>query len=265
MPEKIYITNRVRNLTLGVLALVFISLCTWSIVTTRSWINRPFPGFLLMKNNIVPIFWLSDWEGFKQGIKFGDLVVAVNGHTVTSSNEVHDIVLRSKPGTSLTYTVTRGIRIQQQLQFSIPVSLFAIEDYLIILLFPMIFGLLIFSLGLVVLYLKPNSMASWSFLLLGSIWGIILASVSEHVITNVNFITIICLPLLGPSILFFGLNFPVEYKYSKKLIAVLLSVTGLIMLFYLYGKESFFVIKTLFLSMAKNEEPQHLRLKGSFF
>jgi len=194
LPEKIYITNRVRNLIVGVLVLAFLSLCAWSIGATRSWINRPFSGFLLMKNNIVPVFWLSDWEGFKQGIKFGDLVVAVNGRPVNSSNEVQDIVLQSKPDAHLTYTVRRGVGIKQELQFSVPVSLFTVKDYLIILLVPMIFGLLIYSLGLVVFYLKPNSMASWSFLLLGSVWGISLASVSEHVTTNLNFITIVCLP-----------------------------------------------------------------------
>ena len=235
MPEKIYITNRIRKLIVSVLALLYISLCMWSIVTTRNWIGRPFPGFLLMKNNIVPIFWISDWEGFKQEIKFGDLVVAVNGQTVKSSNEVNDIVLHSQPGTYLTYTVIRGIKTKQQLKFSISVSLFTIKDYLIILFIPMTIGLLIYSLSLVVFYLKPNLMASLSFLILGSVWGISLASVSEHVITNVNFITIICLPLLGPSILFFGLNFPVEYNYSKKSIAILLSITALIVFFYLYS------------------------------
>lgn len=127
MPEKTYITKRVRNLTVGVLVLVYISLCAWSIATTRSWINRPFAGFLLMKNNIVPILWLSEWEGFKQGIKFGDLVVAVNDQPVSSSDEINEFVLDKKPGTRLTYTVRRGIRLKQRLQFSIPVSIFTIN------------------------------------------------------------------------------------------------------------------------------------------
>ena len=144
MPQEIYITSRIRTLVVSVLALVVLFLCTWSIVVTRGWIDRPFPGFLLMKNNIVPIFWLSDWEGFQKGIKFGDRIEAVNGQPVNSSDKVQDIVRHTRPGTILTYDIARGIGLKEKLQLSVPVSLFTIRDYLIILFVPMFIGLFIF-------------------------------------------------------------------------------------------------------------------------
>jgi hypothetical protein len=67
--KKIHITNRLRNLIVIILALSYLSFCIWSIIITKSWIGRPFPGFLVMKNNFVPILWRPEWEGAKQGIK----------------------------------------------------------------------------------------------------------------------------------------------------------------------------------------------------
>ena len=62
MPERIQISNRARNTVIVVLAVFFFSLCCWSLISTRSWIDRPFPGFLVLENNLVAQIWLPEWE-----------------------------------------------------------------------------------------------------------------------------------------------------------------------------------------------------------
>jgi class 3 adenylate cyclase len=239
MPEKIYITNRMRNIIVLVLATIYILVCALSLITTRNWINKPFPGFLVLKNNIVPIIWLPDWEGFKRGIKYGDLVVAVNGNPVRSSDELDSYVLKSKIGDSLSFTVTRGIKGKQQPPINIPVSIFTLKDYLLISFVPMSFGILWYSFGLIVFYLKPNSTASWAFLFLGITIGMILGPSVEFSTNHHNFMAIIFLPCGGPAVFFLGLNFPVEYKFRRYIVAITMLITALIMSFYLYFYFSF--------------------------
>jgi len=207
--EKIQITNRARNLIVLILALFFILLCAWCLMVTRSWINRPFPGFLVLKNNFVPILWLAEWEGSKRGIRYGDVIVAVNGQPITLADELDEIIAENKPGTPLTYTIRRG---KQELQKTVPISVFTLRDYLICVPAPMLLGSPFFLMGLVVIYLKPRSPASWSFLLMGVVGSLTIGCLGEHCMTRGNIIPLIGLPLIGPSFLLIGLYFPVEIK-----------------------------------------------------
>ena len=86
-------SNRTKNLVVLVLLLVYIGFCGWIIMITRSWIDKPFPGFLVLKSKIVPVFFLEDWEGYKSGIKFSDVVISVKDVPVKNGGEIYNIVL----------------------------------------------------------------------------------------------------------------------------------------------------------------------------
>lgn len=89
--------------------------------------NKPFPGFLVQENNMVLQFFLPDWEGFERGIRFYDIIVAVDGVPVSSSDEIMSIVENKAVGTPLTYDIIRG---KDKFPLTIPTSVFTLKDYL---------------------------------------------------------------------------------------------------------------------------------------
>jgi len=206
------ISNRLRNLIVIILALSYLSFCAWSIITTKSWINRPFPGFLVMKNNFVPVFFLPEWEGPRAGIKSGNIIIAVNGQPVANSNELDRIVLKSGPGKRLTYTVVRA---KQEVFLTIPVSLFSLRDYLLLFSGCMILGLVFYLMGIIVFYLKPNDPGSWAFLSLGLAMGLGWASAPEQCTAHHNYLPLFAVPLAGASILLVSLYFPSKIKARR--------------------------------------------------
>src|SRR4030042_303724 len=108
MKDKIFINPRVRNLVVSIVALLYLAIVAQGFITVKPLLHQPFAGFLLLKNNFVPVIYLPEWEGYKRGIKFGDVVVAVDGKPVTDADEVRKIVAGTRPGTPLPYTILRG-------------------------------------------------------------------------------------------------------------------------------------------------------------
>ncbi|MBW1686708.1 MAG: GAF domain-containing protein [Deltaproteobacteria bacterium] len=232
MPERIDISNRARNAAVVVLALLFIALCTWSLISTRSWIDRPFPGFLVLENNLVAQVWLPEWEGFRRGLEVGDIIVAVDDQPIKTASELDQIVISSSVGDDFSYSVIRG---KEELRFTIPVSLFTQRDYLAIFPLFICFGLGFFAIGLVVFYLKPRLLASWSFLLLGVSLGITSASLPEYCTNHRSILPLVGFPLVGPSVLLVSLYFPVMIERRSHLATALLLATPLVGFFYLYS------------------------------
>lgn len=225
MLNKIYITYRIRNIIILMLSVLFLSLAAFTLLSTRSWINRPFPGFLVMKNNSVPSISLSEWEGIRRGIKFEDIIVAVDGKRVSNADELDNIILKHKPGAPLTYTVVRGKIQKQTLEITIPVSVFSANDYLAIFLAMILGGMVMYITGLAVFYLKPNSMVSWTFLALYSSAGIVWAAGPEYITNHVNCIPHIGIPLTFSLWPLSCLYFPVEIKSRRYFIWFLLITT----------------------------------------
>src|SRR3989338_9323448 len=57
-----------------------------TLVASSQWIQQPFPGFFLYGNLTVAPDFLPDWSGNREGIRFLDRVVAVNGQRITDSD-----------------------------------------------------------------------------------------------------------------------------------------------------------------------------------
>jgi signal transduction histidine kinase len=232
MLRSIHINNLARNLIVIILTLFFLSICAFSLVTTRSWINRTFPGFLVMENNFVAVLWLPDWEGFKQGIKFGDVITAVDGKPVSSGSELNELFSSIDPDTPVTYTIKR---LGQERHLTIPASVFSQQDYIFIFIFFMLLGLLFYGAGLIVFATKPNLPASRAFLLFSVISGTSLAAAPEHCTNHVNSLMLMTLPLIGPSILILSLYFPIDNQRRRKIIGATFCVTvPLAVLYYTF-------------------------------
>jgi signal transduction histidine kinase len=229
--DRYKISDWLRNFIVLALAFLYIYICTFSIVTTRSWINRPFAGFTVLKNSMVPALWLPEWEGFKQGIKFGDIVTAVNGHPVSSGDDLNRLVSLEKIDTPVTYTIIRG---RQKIELSIPVSKFTLRDYLLYFPLVMFVGFVFYAMGLVVFYLRPNLPSSWAFLFFCTMAGLSITASPEYCTNHVNAIPLVTLALTGPAALLLGLYFPVMNKARRYFIGYLLITTPVIIFLCCY-------------------------------
>jgi len=204
------------------LAIIYLGFSAWCLATTRNWINRPFPGFLVTKNNYVSLFLMSDWEGSKAGIKARDLVLEVEGKKISSAQELDEIVLSAQTGATLNYKIDRKGRM---IELAIPVSIFGFSDYLIIFPVIMLIGLFLYGMGLAVFFLKPNLPASRAFLVLGLLLGITDVATGEYSTNHVNLIPLISYALVGPAVFLVSMYFPVVVRARKYFIFFLILTT----------------------------------------
>lgn len=93
-------------------------------------------------------------------------------------------------------------------------------------------GLCFYLIGPIVFYLRPNSKQSWALISYCVMPGLLFASAPAFCTINLNIFVWICGPLAGPTLFIFALYFPVENKYRKYIIPVLL-VTALPFIFLL--------------------------------
>ena len=70
-----------------------------SFVSAVSWINRPFPGFLIYPFPYVGSFGSRDWPGYGAGVRYMDRIAEVDGQPVLEGQNVSDTVRQKNPGT----------------------------------------------------------------------------------------------------------------------------------------------------------------------
>ena len=99
MSEKIYITNRTRNLIIALLATIFIAHSVYSLIRETAWIGRVTPGFWILKNTSVAGPFYKDIVGYKRGIKIFDVVLEVNGHPFNNGVDILNFVGKQQRGT----------------------------------------------------------------------------------------------------------------------------------------------------------------------
>jgi signal transduction histidine kinase len=214
---------------------------------THPWVGRPFPGFLLLGNNFVPVIHREQWAGTSQGIKVGDILVEMNGVPVTRSDEVRRAVLSAPVGTVFTY---KFVRRGQTLERSIPTALFPLKSYIGIHAVWFSISSAFMLMGLTVFYLKPNDSAPRAFLLLGMVSAFSQAPTPDYCMTNQTFLPLTVLNALGPSIVVLSLYFPVKLGHRRPVIAVLAATTALIVaanLYYFHRVFTFIYFDNLFL------------------
>jgi two-component system sensor histidine kinase HydH len=196
-----------------VIAAAIILTCT---VNSLHWINRPFPGFFLWENLLVPAVGDTDWTGYKAGIPLQSRLTAVNGQAVTSAAEVYRIAATSRVGTILTYTfLSDAVTPPQMLdigtmRLSIPEYLWTLGNYLAV-------GLLLTLLGFAVYLLRPDAPAGRAMLSAGVMWGLYLVTAAD--IYGPAWFRPLCLLLQATApvaLLHLALTFPTERDMVKR-------------------------------------------------
>jgi len=78
--------TRVTALLIGLAA---IAVATRTTITSREWIGRPFPGFVLIDNRVIASIGLAHWTGTAVPELYQSEVVAVEGQVVQSTADIY--------------------------------------------------------------------------------------------------------------------------------------------------------------------------------
>ena len=158
--------SQIASLFFYALVGLMAAICVVSFVAALSWVNKPFPGFLVYKEASVGSFKSSEWSGTKSGLKFHERILAVDGKPVLEGQKVIDTVRQKAPETPVHYLVKskQGTR-----EVTVPVEVFTVKDFLLVFLVTFLGGSIIYAFGVTVYLLKPNMRVSWVFLL-ESLW-----------------------------------------------------------------------------------------------
>jgi sigma-B regulation protein RsbU (phosphoserine phosphatase) len=145
------------------IALIVVAMCTISMVAALSRVDKPFPGFLIYSWPNVGSLSLKEWPGRQAGLEFLDRIVAVDGQPVRNGRDVQDVIKHKTPGALVNYVVELEGKTRE---ITLPVSIFGKKDFVLIFLIAFLCGLILCTLGIIVVSLKPNISSSWVFLVL---------------------------------------------------------------------------------------------------
>lgn len=181
--------SRAVKLILYGLIGIMVAISASCFVAALSWLNKPFPGFLVYAYPYVGSYSLKEWPGRQVGIKFIDHIIAVEGQAIFGGKDVYQIISDKKPGTPVRYLVESGGKTRE---ITVPVALFSIKDLLLTLgtIFPC--GLVLCILSFIVVVLKPNMTSSWVFASLGlSLGGYLITgldSMTSHILVPLHLV-----------------------------------------------------------------------------
>jgi phosphoserine phosphatase RsbU/P len=132
-------------------------------VKALSWINKPFPGFMIYHPPYVGSYSSRDWPGKQAGLTYLDRILSIDVQAVKTGRDVLDAIEKTDPGTLVHYRVQSA---GETREVSVPVAIFTLADFFTVFSVNFFVGLAICILGFIVYVLKPNTSTSWVFLIL---------------------------------------------------------------------------------------------------
>ena len=147
--------------TVLIVAIAMGAIYVVSLISSFSWINKPFTGFVVYYPPHVGSLALKEWPGTQAGLKYLDRIVAVDGRPVQTGQDIVDAARSRTPGTRISYVVESGNELRE---IGLPVVLFGVWDFVQTFLTTYLCGLALCILGVIVVLLKPNIYTSWVFL-----------------------------------------------------------------------------------------------------
>jgi signal transduction histidine kinase len=147
-------------------------------LSSLRWINRPFPGFFLWENFLVPAVGETDWTGYQAAIPFQSRLVAVEGAPVTTVADVYRLAASRPVGTLIRYTFIAESPASET-TVSVPTMRFTASEYVMTLGIYLGVGVLLTLLGLVVYSLRPDAPAARAMCGGCVLWGLYLVTATD--------------------------------------------------------------------------------------
>jgi hypothetical protein len=136
------------------------------------WIEKPFPGFLVLDCPTVGPFSMYHWTGVRAGLKsHDDHIITMNGEYVYSNADIYERAAAVPEGTNILYGVMRTGETQAMRQVEVATMQFWIDDFMYCFGSGFIFGMIMISLGTVTYLSLQEGMAGLSFLALCLVIG----------------------------------------------------------------------------------------------
>ena len=154
-----------------VVLLIGLPILVASVSQSLQWLGRPFPGFFLMDNAVIPSVSGYRWPPNKSEI-FHSLVTAVDANPVRTSADVYDYVASKPVGTSVTYSLRANGHDQT---LTLPTLDFTLADYIQVYAILLVIAALSLGVGLTVGVMQPTARQARLYLLL-SLVGCLYAS-----------------------------------------------------------------------------------------
>lgn len=150
-------------ITISVMA-IYSAIC---VVLAAGWMNRTFPGFMVLQNQSTDSLYSLRWSGIQAGVQVADNVVSMNGVPISSSEMLYRYVATKPVGTPITYEFERsGLAGEPKIvKMEIPTQKFGVWDLIGVWGSLWLMGFLHFLLGAFVSIVKPGDAAARAHLL----------------------------------------------------------------------------------------------------
>ncbi|HJQ84770.1 MAG TPA: ATP-binding protein [Candidatus Binatia bacterium] len=196
-------------MAIGLLAVVLAARTT---LTSRSWIGRVFPGFMVLDNRVVASVGLGHWSGSSVDRLYQSEILAVDGVPVASATDVYTRVGQRPPETSVAYDVRHG---NARRVVAIPTQRFTASDWLLLFGAFLVSGTAYLACGLAVWMLRPRAPVSRAVLGLGIAWGVFMLTAMDLYGPATFFrLHVLCEAAVPPTLFQLTLLFPQPHRYA---------------------------------------------------
>lgn len=161
LPRKTEKTIFWLSMTLMVL---FSAVC---LVLSAGWINRTFPGFVVLSNQCLDSLYSPRWNGIREGLQAADHIVAMDGMPVTSSEMIYRYAAAKPVGSLISYDVERSAGTGEIQRFTkvVPTQTFSFWDWAGIFGSFWLMGVFHIAIGAFVAVVKPRDPVARAYLL----------------------------------------------------------------------------------------------------
>ncbi|MFO7586023.1 MAG: GAF domain-containing protein [Anaerolineales bacterium] len=203
--------SKVVFLYMGIVLLAFFAVPF--LVYTYS--VTPFPGAFfehtLLANDIKPPGGETRWELYRQGLVFGDQLVAINGQPVQSAAEVRRILMGYFPGETHSFTFRN--QEGELREIAVVLSRFSSDDLLWFFIIPGFVATVFVGIALWIYSLRRNETSGRAFAMLGLSVSVVMGTLFDLYTTHyLSGLWSISVPLVGASMIHLGLVFPQEAR-----------------------------------------------------
>jgi signal transduction histidine kinase len=159
-----------------VIAAAAVFLAARVTVTSRGWVGRVFPGFLLLDNRVVASVGLAGWSGTDVTGLYQSEVIAVDGAPVATAAEVYAHAAARPPLTPVRYRLRRaGV----EHDVVVPTDLFTERDWLLLFGAFLLNGLATLAAGLVPWVLRPRAAVARALCVAGAVCAVFLLTAMD--------------------------------------------------------------------------------------
>src|SRR5262249_4181946 len=152
---------RTGAIAIGLLA---IGLATRTTLTSTAWVDKTFPGFLVLDNRVVASISLGHWPANQVPGLFQSQVLAVDGRPVSTAAEIYRQVATQKPPAPVRYLIQRG-GIRREV--TIATATFTWSDWFLLFGAYLLNSGVYLACGLMVWVLRPRAALGRALLLFG--------------------------------------------------------------------------------------------------